>query len=119
MATAYHAKADLATAAEVAQEALAAAERTGDAFDLLSAHYQAGIPLFYQGHFSRTLQHFEHGSGIRAPWILCRLAEALRKVGRHDDALITLARGVAQAEQPGQHCHDAELHRLRPRFSST
>ena len=41
MAAAYFVKGDLATAAEVAQEALAAAERTGDAFDLLSAHYSS------------------------------------------------------------------------------
>ena len=42
MADAYFVKGDLATSAEVAQEALAAAERTGDAFDLLAAHYQVG-----------------------------------------------------------------------------
>ena len=60
MAAAYYVKGDLATAAEVAQQALAAAERTGDAFDLLAAHYQVGLPLLFQGHFSRALQHFEH-----------------------------------------------------------
>ncbi len=53
------------------------------------------------------------GSGIGAPAILCFLAEGLRKVGRHDDALGALALGVAQAEQQGQHYYDAELHRLR------
>jgi len=36
MATAYSIKAELATAAELAQQALAAAERTGEAFDLLA-----------------------------------------------------------------------------------
>ena len=41
------------------------------------------------------------------------LAEGLRKVGRHDDALGALGLGVAQAEQQGQHFYDAELHRLR------
>jgi len=60
MAAAYYGKGDLATAAEVAQQALAAAERTGDVFDLLSAHYQVGVTLLFQGHFSRALQHFEH-----------------------------------------------------------
>ena len=250
MAAAYFIKGDLATAAEVAQEALAAAERTGEAFDLLSAHYPVGLPLFFQGHFSRALQHFEHsielydpsehgslaytvgvdrgvnaravcgpvsrvpwpsrpgaglerggggageargtsaqsggrsllwlessisqrgeldrtreraeevvvlaerlgfplylglgrflrgcarvesgegeagiaemqqamvelagiGSGIGAPQVLSLLAEGLRKVGRHDDALGALGLGVAQAEQQGQHYYDAELHRLR------
>jgi predicted ATPase len=45
--------------------------------------------------------------------ILGFLAEGLRKVGRHDDALGALGLGVGQAEQQGQHYYDAELHRLR------
>ena len=45
MAAAYLMKGDLATAAEVAQEALAAAERTGEAFDLLLAHVVLGSAL--------------------------------------------------------------------------
>ena len=53
------------------------------------------------------------GSGIGAPQILCVLAEGLRRVGRHDDALGALGLGVAQAEQQGQHYYDAEFHRLR------
>ena len=36
---------------------MAAAEGTGEAFDLLLAHFQVGIPLLYQGNFSRALQH--------------------------------------------------------------
>ena len=59
------------------------------------------------------------GTGLGAPMILARLAEALRKVGRHDDALGALGLGVAQAEQQGQHFYDAGLHRLRAEFSST
>ncbi len=59
MASIYNARGELGTAAEVAQEALAAAERTGEAFDLRSAHHQVGQSLFYQGHFSRALPHFE------------------------------------------------------------
>jgi predicted ATPase len=242
-------KGDLATAAEVAPEALAAAERTGDAFDLLSAHYEVGIQLLFRGNFSRALQHFEQaigfynpskhgllaytvgfdrgvcavgkaalchlflgypdralvvseeavtlarrlehplsladvllfagwvhfrrgelngtrestrelvglcerlgfplylgagrvlrgwarvesregeagiaeiqqamvelariGAGIGAPTLLSMLAESLRKVGRHCDALGVLGLGVAQAEQQGEHFYDAELHRLR------
>ena len=249
MAAVYYAKGDLATAAEVAQLALAAAERTGEWFDLLSAHDQVGTALLFQGHFSRALQHFEHsiksydpsehgslaytggahigvfahaqaavchlylghpdralaeieeavvlakrvehplslaqalsqagfvhlqrgefdrsreraeevvvlaerlgfpvflglgrfsrgfarvasgegkagiaemeqalgelagiGSGMGAPSSLFFLAEGLRKVGRHDDALGALAPGIARAEQQGQHYYDAELHRLR------
>ena len=52
-------------------------------------------------------------SGVGAPALLFFLAEGFRRVGRHDDALGTLALGIAQAEQHGQHYFDAELHRLR------
>ena len=52
-------------------------------------------------------------SGLGAPPLHGFLAEGLRKVGRHDEALGALALGVAQAEQQGQHFYDAELHRLR------
>jgi class 3 adenylate cyclase/predicted ATPase len=60
MVDAYLVKGDLATAAEVAQEALVAAERTGEVFDRLLAHYQVGQSLLFQGHLSAALQHFEH-----------------------------------------------------------
>ena len=52
-------------------------------------------------------------SGIGAPAFLCFLAEGLRKVARHDEALGALGLGIAQAEQQGQHYYDSELHRLR------
>ncbi len=249
MAAAYFSKGDLGTGAELAQEALAAAERTGGTFDLLLAHDLAGESSFLQGHFSRALQHFERsmrlynprehgslaytvgqdrgvhahgyaawchfhlghlaralavsaeaaalakrmehplsladalffagfvhlqcgeldrtkecagelvglaeqlvfptylglgrfyrgwaraesgegdagiaemqqalvdlaesGSGIGAPQFLAVLADALRKIGRHDEALRALGLGVARAEQQGEHFYDAELHRLR------
>jgi len=242
-------KGDLATTTEVAEEALAAAERTGDAFDLLSAHSVAAAPLLFQGHFARALQHLEQsirlynssehgsrarmvgldrgvlarsyatwchmycghpdralvvseeaialakrvghplslahalffagvvhgqraefdrtqergeevvvlaeqlgfplylglgrvlrgwarveseegeagiaemqqalielagiGSGVGAPFFLSTLAQGLRKVGRHDEALGAVALGVAQADRLGQHYYDADLYRLR------
>jgi predicted ATPase len=53
------------------------------------------------------------GSGVGAPALLVLLAEGLRKVGRHDEALGALGLGVARAEQQGQHYFDAELQRLR------
>jgi predicted ATPase len=53
------------------------------------------------------------GAGILAPQWRAMLAEGLRKVGRHDEALGALGLGVAVAEQQGQHYYDAELHRLR------
>jgi predicted ATPase len=249
MSYAYSVKGDLATAAEVAHEALAAAGRTGDALDLLLAHGVAQGPLFFQGHYSRALHHAEQsielydprehgslaytvgidsgvtsrlfaahchlylghpdralafskeavalakrvehpismaqaffyagsihlergeldpmrerygavvdlgeklgfplyvgvgkigrgcaraesgeveagiaemqqamvelagiGSGVGAPWILCKLAENLRKVGRRDEALGALDLGTSLAEQQGQHYWDAEIHRVR------
>ncbi len=57
-------KGDLATSSELASQALEAAERTGSAFDLLSAHYAAGGPLFFQGEFSRSLHHLEQAIGL-------------------------------------------------------
>jgi len=59
MADSYLVQADLATALEVAREALAAAERMGAAFDLIQAHYQVGSAWLWQGHFSQALQHFD------------------------------------------------------------
>jgi len=249
LADAYLVKGEFGTSAEVAREALAVAERTGEAFDLVSAHCQTGMPLFFQGDFARALRHLEHSadlydpaahaalaystgidrginsrvyaglchlyvghldralavseaavslarqvkhplslaqalffagfthftrgdltrtrervdevvalaaelgfplytavgtflrgrariesddcdvglaemrqaivelariaSGLAAPQFLGLLAEGLRKVGRHDEALQALALGVAQADGQGQHYYDAELHRLR------
>jgi class 3 adenylate cyclase/predicted ATPase len=67
MAAAYFVKGDLAAAAELAQEALTAAERTGEPFDLLSSHYLVGLPLLFQGNFSQALQHFEHSIKLYDP----------------------------------------------------
>jgi len=77
MADAYLVKGDVATSAEVAQEALAAAEQTGQAFDLLFAHYQVGAPLLYQGHFAEALQHFEHSIELYDPSAHGSLAYAM------------------------------------------
>ncbi|MBI1816865.1 MAG: AAA family ATPase [Deltaproteobacteria bacterium] len=68
VAAVYNVTGDLAMAAEVAHEALAAAERTGDAFDRLNAHSQVGLPLLFQGNFSsRALQHFEQSIELYDP----------------------------------------------------
>ncbi len=93
MAAVYLVKADLVTAVEVGQDALAAAESTGDAFDLLSAHYQVGIPLLYQGHFSRALYHFEQSMRLYDPSV-------------HGSRAYTtgIDRGV-QAHSFGSQCH--------------
>ena len=76
MADAYLVQGDLATAVEVAMEALASAERTGDAFDLLSAHQIVGMPLFHQGQFARALQHCEQSIKLYDPYTHGSLAFA-------------------------------------------
>jgi predicted ATPase len=53
------------------------------------------------------------GSQIGVSQILFWLADSLRKLGRHDEALGTLQLGVVRAEQQGEHFYDAELLRLR------
>src|SRR5262249_27750926 len=60
-----------------ATEALAAAERTGDALDLLSAHHVVGMPLFHQGHFARALQHLEQNIKLYNPSAHGSLAHAV------------------------------------------
>jgi len=55
----YYLKGDVVTAAEVAQAALAAAERTGNAVDLLGAHLLLGQALSHLGDLSQALQHLE------------------------------------------------------------
>ncbi len=67
LADAYLVKGEFTTSAEVAREALAVAERTGDALDLLSAHCQTGMPLFFQGDFVGALQHLEHSAHLYDP----------------------------------------------------
>jgi tetratricopeptide (TPR) repeat protein len=44
-----------------------AAERTGDAFDLLAAHSLLGQWLLFQGTFSRALHHFEQSIKLYNP----------------------------------------------------
>ncbi len=64
LATSYRDQGDLVTSSELANEPLQAAERTGGAFDLLSAHYAVGVPLSFQGAFSRSLHHLEEAIGL-------------------------------------------------------
>jgi len=95
---------------------------------------QLGFPLFLgAGRFLRGWTWVESGegeaglaeirqamveaartwAGLAATQFLFQLAAGLGKVGRHDDALGALGRGVARANRQGQHYYDAELHRLR------
>ena len=50
-------RAELAPAIEVAGEAILAADRTGDSYDLLYAHQIMAIPLQYQGAYRQALHH--------------------------------------------------------------
>jgi hypothetical protein len=59
-----------------------------------SGEGEAGIAEMQQG----LVDLAGIGSGIAAPQILFALANGLRKVGRHDDALGTVRLGLAQAE---------------------
>ncbi|MEO8605631.1 MAG: adenylate/guanylate cyclase domain-containing protein, partial [bacterium] len=67
MAAAYLLKGDLATSAELAGEAMTAAQRTGEPFDLLLGHVSSGCPWMFKGDFGRALHHFEAAIGIYDP----------------------------------------------------
>ncbi len=67
MADAYLAQGDLAMAAEIARDALTAAERTGDVFDRFSAHEEVAVALLFQGHFAQALEHFEQSIALYDP----------------------------------------------------
>jgi predicted ATPase len=106
---------------ERAEEVVGLAERLGFPYYLGAGRFLRGFARVESGKGEAGLAEMQQamvelagiGSGIGAPGILCFLAEGLRKVGRHDDALGALGLGVAQAEAQGQHYYDAELHRLR------
>ncbi len=67
MAAAYLLKGDLATSAEIAVEAMAAAQRTGEPFDLLLGHVSNGLPWMFRGDLRRALQHLEAAIDIYDP----------------------------------------------------
>jgi class 3 adenylate cyclase/predicted ATPase len=67
LAVAYHIAGDLESSAELAEEALDAAQRLGDDFDLLSALYAVGCPLYWRGEISQALQHFERAVELYDP----------------------------------------------------
>ena len=106
---------------ERAEEIVGLAEQLGFPFYLGLGRFNRGFARVESGEGEAGIAEMQQalvelagiGSGIGAPQLLCFLAEGLRKVGRHDEALGALALGLAQAEQQGQHYYDAELHRLR------
>jgi tetratricopeptide (TPR) repeat protein len=67
LAAYYLMKCQIEEAAEFAQEALIAAERTGDAFELLWARCIFGELLYHRGRFSDALNHLERSIGLYDP----------------------------------------------------
>lgn len=67
LATAYFVQGDLATGEAIGRDALAAAERTHDALDLLLAHVVAGFPHFYRGSFARAAEHYGRAVSLYDP----------------------------------------------------
>jgi predicted ATPase/class 3 adenylate cyclase len=67
LATAWFVQGDLATGEAIGRDALAAAERTGDALDLLLAHVVAGFPHFYRGSFARAAEHYGQATTLYDP----------------------------------------------------
>ncbi|MGI9432786.1 MAG: ATP-binding protein, partial [Myxococcota bacterium] len=67
LAVSFSAKGDLPASAELANQALEAAERTKDPTDLLMAHYTVGNPLYWQGEVSRALDHFDQAIRLDDP----------------------------------------------------
>ncbi len=118
MGAAYLMKGDLTTAVEIGNEALAAAQRTGEAFDLLLGHVSVGTALAYQGHLTRGLEHLEQAIALYDPGAHAAFAYALgfdrgvasnshaasclTYLGRLDRALALSERGVALARR-GDH----------------
>jgi class 3 adenylate cyclase/tetratricopeptide (TPR) repeat protein len=67
MAAAYLLKGGLTTSAEIAVEAMAAAQRTGEPFDLLLGHVCNGLPWMFRGDLHRALHHLEAAIEIYDP----------------------------------------------------
>ncbi|MFI5366449.1 MAG: hypothetical protein ACHQ4J_12585 [Candidatus Binatia bacterium] len=106
-------------------------ERADEVLGLSERH---GLPLFLEhGKFLRGRARVESGedeaglaemqqamaelaaigSRVTRPLMLFAFADALRKLGRYDEALDALALGLAQAGRQGEHLYYAELHQLR------
>jgi class 3 adenylate cyclase/predicted ATPase len=100
--------------AELAGQALALGERTGDQTLGVLARVQAAVPIFYQGEFAAALEHAEHASQSyeldRDRWLgyrfgadqgvaaHCFAALALVQLGRPDTALARTRAATELAE---------------------
>jgi class 3 adenylate cyclase/tetratricopeptide (TPR) repeat protein len=102
MAAAYLMKGDLPTSAEVAQEALAAAERTGEALDRLMTHVAVGCPLLFQGHFARIRP------GCRRP-LVCGPVSLVPRPSRSGAGVERGGGGAGEASGPSGHSGERSL----------
>jgi ATP/maltotriose-dependent transcriptional regulator MalT len=101
--------ADYTRAGEVAARALAAAEAVGATEDRLEAQDTLATSMLYAGDFERAME-LERRTGEDAleaglVWIrmrsLINLSDMHLMLGRYDDAIVTVDRGIALAEQSG------------------
>jgi transcriptional regulator with AAA-type ATPase domain/tetratricopeptide (TPR) repeat protein len=109
----YVARADIATAQELATQLLGAAERQGDQKLLTPAHVACGVPLFYRGELSAARAHLDQAVALYRPEYstaqtlaygqdlgvaaLCFLAWTLGLLGYRDQAAETAERGLGLA----------------------
>ncbi len=109
----YVARADIATARELATQLLGAAERQGDEKLLTPAHVACGVPLFYRGELSAARAHLDQAVAFYRPdhstaqtlaygqdlgvAALCFLAWTLGLLGYCDQAAEAAERGLGLA----------------------
>ena len=63
----YFSRAELDTAAELAQEIVVLGERTREGSIEMTGHALLGLPLLHQGHFADALEHFDRALSLYDP----------------------------------------------------
>jgi tetratricopeptide (TPR) repeat protein len=104
-----------ADAQRCATQALAAAETIGDAYARAAAPWAAGVVALLEGAVDGALSWLSlardasrsRGAGDLAPAIAAALGFAQALAGRHEEAAVTLAAAVADAEAKGVHADHA------------
>jgi len=114
------------------EEALQSADQALAVADAHRIEWAVVCLLIHKGlaiaHLNRTAQEREQGislakehlgywraagAGSMIPYFLGQLGEAHHLAGDHSAAVALLNEAVEVAETTGEHCHDAELHRVR------
>ncbi|MEN8181687.1 MAG: AAA family ATPase [Myxococcota bacterium] len=112
---------EAAITTELAEEIIAIAEERGFPLYLSLGRCLRGWARAEAGEGEAGLAEIEQAlaalartaTGVGAPLFLASLAEAERRLGRHDQALAVLSVGCARSREMGQPFCDAEMHRLR------